>query len=301
MKPAVCLVVLWLGCSADLGATRDAGASGDGHCACDVECAQYGDCCADCGGEGDGDGDGDPSPEEICRNGEDDDCDGTVDEDCPCLDEDVPDPAFDDADCDGFDGDPDSAIFVATSGDDQKPGTRDAPMRTLQAAIDAASAAGKDVYVSAGTYAGSIQLADGVSIFGGYDAADGWSRSEGSVVEIAGGTTAVTGSRLLGTVELLGQCQRAGGELGWAVARPLERRPSDQRHHRGRQRRVRGRRRGRGARRRRRSGRRRQSRMRGQLRELQLLRSAGRRRPGDQCVRHGGRSGRPPRPRVRMR
>ena len=53
---------------------------------------------------------------------------------------DVPDVAFTDADCDGVDGDADAAVFVSPDGDDLWPGTRALPMRTLQAAIVAATA-----------------------------------------------------------------------------------------------------------------------------------------------------------------
>ncbi len=62
-----------------------------------------------------------------------------------------------------------SGIYVATAGDDAFEGTRARPKRTIQAGINAARAAGSDVYVSAGVYNESITLANGVSIFGGFD------------------------------------------------------------------------------------------------------------------------------------
>lgn len=95
---------------------------------------------------------------------------------------DVPDegPAFVDANCDGLDGDISRAIFVATNGLDGNPGTMQQPLRTLQAGITAAQQAGKDVYVAAGTYSGpTLQLTNGVSIFGGFTAS--WSRSDTAI------------------------------------------------------------------------------------------------------------------------
>ena len=92
---------------------------------------------------------------------------------------------------------PSDAIFVdGLAGDDGSPGTMAAPMKTVQAGISAAQLGGVDVYVSVGTYAESITLADGVGVFGGYDAADAWSFSPANVVTISGGTTAVLGTSI---------------------------------------------------------------------------------------------------------
>ena len=89
------------------------------------------------------------------------------------------------------------SIFVdAVGGNDANAGTMAAPKATVQAGINAAQLGGVDVYVSAGTYAESITLADGVSVLGGYDAADAWSFSPANVVTIAGGTTAVLGTNI---------------------------------------------------------------------------------------------------------
>jgi hypothetical protein len=92
---------------------------------------------------------------------------------------------------------PSDAIFVdGLAGDDGSPGTMAAPMKTVQAGISAAQLGGVDVYISVGTYAESITLADGVGVFGGYDAADAWSFSPANVVTISGGTTAVLGTSI---------------------------------------------------------------------------------------------------------
>ena len=74
-----------------------------------------------------------------------------------------------DQNCDGADGDIGNAIFVAKNGDDSQSGAIDRPMLTIQAALDKAHAAGKrDVYVASGVYAQTIELKEGVGLYGGY-------------------------------------------------------------------------------------------------------------------------------------
>ncbi|WP_320668695.1 hypothetical protein [Patulibacter defluvii] len=117
----------------------------------------------------DRDGDGFPVPE---------DCD---DHDA-AIHPNQPDPAdvkAIDLDCDGFDGDPDDGIFVTPTGDDGAAGTREAPLRNVQNAVDLASATGKDVYIDSAVYSADtagVILRDGVNLYGGYRAEDGWSR-----------------------------------------------------------------------------------------------------------------------------
>ena len=105
--------------------------------------------------------------------------------------EDLPDAAFLDSNGDGIDGDLRRAIFVdGIGGSPTGDGSLDLPLNSLQAAIDlAAATAGKDhVYVSRGTYSGTgggaVALADGISIWGGYDAVRGWRRSASFVTRI---------------------------------------------------------------------------------------------------------------------
>ncbi len=93
-----------------------------------------------------------------------------------------------------------AGIYVATTGDDAYDGTRARPLRTISAAIIAALAAGSDVYVSAGIYNESVILANGVSLFGGFDPSL-WVRDsfKSSVTPsytttIQGGTIAVDGN-----------------------------------------------------------------------------------------------------------
>src|SRR5690606_6681314 len=76
---------------------------------------------------------------------------------------------------------------------DTWPGTRAQPKRTLAAGIAAAAAMGFDVYVSVGDYelVETLELANGVSIYGGYDASMDWARSDSFLVNVNGPTTAV--------------------------------------------------------------------------------------------------------------
>lgn len=99
---------------------------------------------------------------------------------------DRPDLAFEDVDCDGIDGHASRAVFVAPGGDDAAPGTREAPKRTIGAALSA----GRDVYVAGGTYEEAVAAVDGVGIYGGY-APGSWARSTAQVTTIAGSPQAV--------------------------------------------------------------------------------------------------------------
>lgn len=94
---------------------------------------------------------------------------------------------FHDTNCDGIDGDASRALFVdRNSGNDSNPGTRDRPLATINAALtEIVTLSGKDqIYVSRGTYNESILLVEGVSIYGGYDASQGWRRSAAYESEI---------------------------------------------------------------------------------------------------------------------
>ena len=116
---------------------------------------------------------------------------------------DPPELSFSDTNCDLIDGDIATAIFVdIVSGSDSNPGTMALPIQHVQNGITAAAAAGKDVYISTGTYSESITLSNGVSLYGGYDAATGWSRALGNLVEIVGGTTAMTGTSISSPTEI---------------------------------------------------------------------------------------------------
>ena len=78
-------------------------------------------------------------------------------------------------------------IFVnALGGSDGNAGTMLSPKQTLAAGIAAASTnAVKSVYVSKGIYAETVTLSNGVSLYGGYDAAAGWLRSDANITTIS--------------------------------------------------------------------------------------------------------------------
>lgn len=84
---------------------------------------------------------------------------------------DLPDPADRDDDCDGIDGDADTAIFVSTAGMDTNDGTRASPVRTITAALALAGesiARRNQILVFHGEYEGRIDLPPGMTIAGGY-------------------------------------------------------------------------------------------------------------------------------------
>ena len=83
-----------------------------------------------------------------------------------------------------FDGDAADGIFVSPAGNDSNPGTMAAPKQTLAAAVAAATAVDEDVYVAKGTYEETLEVANGVSVLGGYDAS--WQRSPKNVTTITG-------------------------------------------------------------------------------------------------------------------
>ncbi|MBL8916930.1 MAG: hypothetical protein JNM17_39870 [Archangium sp.] len=96
---------------------------------------------------------------------------------CTPTGADDPDDTGTDQNCDGIDGDESRAIFVALTGLDLNPGTKALPKRTIQAGVNAANSSRPHVYVSEGTYLETVTLRAGISIFGGYAATAGWTRS----------------------------------------------------------------------------------------------------------------------------
>src|SRR5262249_56542565 len=89
---------------------------------------------------------------------------------CSAGAQDKPDLAFADSNCDGIDGDKAHALFVAPNGSDANDGSFGHPKATVQAAIDAALAAHKDVYAAAGTYTGKIAFlgsGSNIRLYGG--------------------------------------------------------------------------------------------------------------------------------------
>jgi hypothetical protein len=88
---------------------------------------------------------------------------------------------------DGFDIDLANAFFVSTDGADDNPGTRAQPFQTITAGIAAAAAdpLRHTVAVAAGSYAESVTLADGVSVFGHFQPAS-WLRDPTTFSAISG-------------------------------------------------------------------------------------------------------------------
>ena len=110
-----------------------------------------------------------------------------------CTMADDPDPTFTDSNCDGIDGDVSRAVFVDIgTGNDANPGTMAQPRRTITGGILRALNLGRPhVYVSQGSYFEAVSMANGVSVYGAYRAASGWSRASGFTVEIFGSTPAL--------------------------------------------------------------------------------------------------------------
>jgi hypothetical protein len=79
-------------------------------------------------------------------------------------------PAFEDANCDGVDGEVNNAVFVSiNAGDDANPGTREMPVKTIAQGQQIASTTGiRDVYVAEGTYDENVSVIAGVDLYGGF-------------------------------------------------------------------------------------------------------------------------------------
>lgn len=111
-----------------------------------------------------------------------------------------------DTNCDGIDGDIAKGVFVDhITGDDTKLGTFDAPVKTIARALEIATPGDRDeIYISKGTYTEDLSLLNGVSLYGGYDAApknstDGvfqWTRSSDNRVIIRGKHTTKQNHRI---------------------------------------------------------------------------------------------------------
>jgi len=101
---------------------------------------------------------------------------------------------FKDSNCDGVDGNIKESVFVAIDGNDNDPGTMELPKLTITAAIAQAKSEGKKtVLISKGDYYESVVLADGVSIYGGYDRDSGWERGASNVVNIRANDSEISG------------------------------------------------------------------------------------------------------------
>lgn len=75
-----------------------------------------------------------------------------------------------DGNCDGQVDDTTGFVYVSKNGHDVDPGTLDMPVATISRGIQIASGTGRSVAVAQGVYDEEVQLAAGVSVFGGYRA-----------------------------------------------------------------------------------------------------------------------------------
>ena len=124
---------------------------------------------------------------------------------CTPVGADVPDDMFEDSDCDGLDGDASEAVFVdPIDGHDTGDGSQTQPKAHLLGAsgafMTAASLGRQHIFVSTGVLSESatVVVPDGISVWGGYDAAQSWTRSD-SIAHPLLDIADPTGVRFVGT------------------------------------------------------------------------------------------------------
>ncbi|MCA9559715.1 MAG: DUF1565 domain-containing protein, partial [Myxococcales bacterium] len=118
--------------------------------------------------------------------------------------DDPPDLGNVDANCDGIDGDASRAIFVDTErgDDDVNQGSRFDPVRSITKGIEIAAARGYDVYISHGAYRETVHLVEGVNLYGGYDASEGWRRDAAVETVVQGEGMGLVGMSIIATTEV---------------------------------------------------------------------------------------------------
>jgi hypothetical protein len=125
------------------------------------------------------------------------------------------------ANCGGAMQLPCDGVYVTKTGSDAAAGTKGAPLRSIAAAITKAKTLNKKaVYVGAGSYAESLTISAGVSLYGGFDAT--WTRNPGVVTEIVGSSPVVrfesiTTATLIDTVRIKASDAIAFGESSIAI------------------------------------------------------------------------------------
>src|ERR1044071_6857457 len=124
--------------------------------------------------------------------------------------------------CGQIDQLPCDAVYVAKSGNDASPGTKEQPVKTIAVAISLAGQASpkKVVFVQSGDYDESIVMSPGVSVFGGFD--EQWMRNSAVVTTITGTSPtvtfdAVTVATALDNVTITAKDATAVGESSFAV------------------------------------------------------------------------------------
>ncbi|MBN2800376.1 MAG: putative metal-binding motif-containing protein, partial [Deltaproteobacteria bacterium] len=149
-----------------------------------------------------------PTCDYVCLDGYVD-VNGGGSDGCECLYLGPDDEPFDgiDANCDGEDGDPDGAIYVAEFGRPGGAGSIDDPVDSVQAGVDLAEDVGITyVVVAGGRYSDPLSLVDGLQVMGGFspdfDTRDA-SRYP-SVLDVTGGQAAVVAVGITGPTTLDG-------------------------------------------------------------------------------------------------
>jgi hypothetical protein len=90
-----------------------------------------------------------------------------------------------------------SAVYVAPDGSDVNPGTQVLPMQTINGAIGKAVTTGVNtVIISEGTYHEKVNLANGISLLGGYSESNAWGHSASYISTIT--NSIVANGRLSG-------------------------------------------------------------------------------------------------------
>jgi hypothetical protein len=109
---------------------------------------------------------------------------------------------------------PCEAIHVAPSGKDSADGTKDAPLRSIGAAIVRASTAfpKQAVFVRAGVYNESIAMVAGVSVYGGFD--ESWELAPTATTELLGTSPVVRFESITVPTLLRGLTVRSRDALG---------------------------------------------------------------------------------------
>lgn len=89
-------------------------------------------------------------------------------------------------------------VFVSGAASaDGADGTKAHPFASIQAGIDAAHAASKNVYACIGEYSEQVKLADGTSVYGFFDCSQSWKVSETGHAIVTGASPALTADRIV--------------------------------------------------------------------------------------------------------
>jgi hypothetical protein len=86
-------------------------------------------------------------------------------------------------------------VFVAPSGEEGAPGTRQAPLSTIAEGVALAKETGKRVYVCEGSYAEQLTIEDGISVIGALDCATATWKSGGEPSKLEGPASPVLRAR----------------------------------------------------------------------------------------------------------